>query len=267
MPQLDKFTYFTQWVFLRLSTLFGVFLGGYCLRSVNLTLFPPILLFIILFGVLILMILLYRIRVSRGNQRRDFIFFLIIVLLGLMATFLRSFLAGMACALIWHVSSGSGEASSLPGLPFGLLVLPVSSEEAPPSASGWTSILGGQSQDSSEASVNQPPVIPEQEPPLMEENPPLEEQNGEEGLATKQEELHRLIQSQLWHYCERGRPKWRVSGPEVQNYLYSEPTARIVESLEIPPCVAEYQYWIDGLQQDPTVLHKLFPDFHPKIEK
>lgn len=149
--------------------------------------------------------------------------------------------------------------SMLPGLACGLLVLKVTSEEAAPSASGWTSILGGLSQDSSEASVNQPQCIPEQEPPLMGYNP-----IGEGELAAKHEELHRLVQSQLWHYCERHLPKWKVSPPEVQNALYSEPASQIIISLEIEPSVAEYQHWIDGLRQDPTVLHQLFSDYVEK---
>lgn len=83
-----------------------------------------------------------------------------------------------------------------------------------------------------------------------------------EEVQRKGEELHLLVRDQFRHYCERGRPRWRLSRSEDEiRELYDELTRDIISGLELKPRVSEHQMWLDGLRQAPTSLHKLFRDY------
>ncbi|KAL7238499.1 hypothetical protein ACSBR2_004569 [Camellia fascicularis] len=70
--------------------------------------------------------------------------------------------------------------------------------------------------DSSSSSVNGPPNIE-----AVGSSQTSVDQDPEELRRTK-EKLHLLVREQLRHYCERGRPKWKLSHSEEALNLYSE---------------------------------------------
>lgn len=159
--------------------------------------------------------------------------------------------------------AGSGEASSANHN------VPPGGEGTSGGNSGWTSILGSSSGESSEASVNQPTgssnqnragpssAIPGQnanpiELPAPQHTPfPLLQEQGERGDLLRS--LHRLVASQLQHYCERGRPRWRISSATD---LYDE-SAYLIMSYDMgisEDTKDEIQDWITRIRSDPKLL-------------
>ncbi|THG14360.1 hypothetical protein TEA_018914 [Camellia sinensis var. sinensis] len=159
---------------------------------------------------------------------------------------------GTAKARISHVATLRGGALPLP-TPSG------------PSNSGNTSVdwdsfdervLLEPMPDSSSSSVNGPPNTEAAGSSQTSVN-----QDPEELRRTK-EELHLLVRKQLRHYCERGRPKWKLSHSEEALNLYSECAKDIIKTLEIEPTVSDHRTWITQLMENPETLKDLYKPYN-----
>ncbi|PNX65852.1 hypothetical protein L195_g054751, partial [Trifolium pratense] len=134
-----------------------------------------------------------------------------------------------------------------------------------PAADSWKSfderVLLEPMPDSSASSVNGPSHTEAADSAQTSVDP----NKDPEELMKKKVELHTLVREQLRHYCDRGRPKWQLSGSEEVNPLLSDATDRILSGLEIGSTVSEHEDWIDHLRSNPTTLYELFKGY--KIPK
>lgn len=103
--------------------------------------------------------------------------------------------------------------------------------------------------DSSSSSVNEAmnTGAPDSSQTSGDQNP----DRDPEEVGKKKEELHKLVQSQFAHFCERGLPKWQLSNADEQTRRYSELTSYIMQSLEIGDSVSEHQTLIDEIRRNP----------------
>ncbi|KAM7249923.1 hypothetical protein ACFE04_019702 [Oxalis oulophora] len=126
-----------------------------------------------------------------------------------------------------------------------------SGEDSEPPTSSWKSfderVLLEPMPSSSSSSVNEPSHT--------------EEALDPEALMKKKVELHTLVREQLRHYCERGRPKWRLS--DKKEDFYSEATDQILSDLEMGTTISEYEAWIKTLKSSPTTLAGLYKEYKP----
>ena len=215
---------------------------------------------LVLFGMLILgFIFLYRHYCFRLKKKYGF---RLVFLMYLSILFFVSFFCYfLRVYLVYHFGIHLSAVFSFFILSGGALPLPAPSG---PSNSGntpvdWDSfderVLLEPMPDSSSSSVNGPPNTE-----AAGSSQTSVDQDPEELRRTK-EELHLLVREQLRHYCERGRPKWKLSHSEEALNLYSECAKDIIKTLEIEPTVSDHRTWITQLMENPETLKDLYKPY------